>query len=183
MGSKTVKAARFTRNADNGYNTTAANWALIRHSNNANPFTKKYGTSDLNEHDDYTFTYDDNHGEGQDVDIVCVLGKMPDISNDAYKTNGVSRIVQYDWSSLADNIGGLADYRPGTIKLDDVNTTPRLRVFIYGITTPAGVFSVGDTFTISGAPTSEFTVGDNTWLPSGAPDINGTSVSVRGVSL
>ena len=98
---------------------------------------------------------------------------MPDISNDAYKTNGVSRIVQYDWSFLASHIDGQAVYRPSTISIDNVNTTPKLSVYLSGITTPASVFSVGDTFTISGAPT-ELTVGDNTWLPSGSPDINTT---------
>lgn len=177
MATKTIKAARRSIFGNSSHTTEAQNWALIRHSNNANPFTKKYGTSDTNEYDNYTFTYDDNHGEGQDVDIVFNVSSMPDISNDGYKTNGVSRIVQFDWSTVQSGI--TREIVPLNIYLIGVNSAqPYLSIFLDGISDPSQSFSVGDTFTITGAPTSEVTLGNDIFLPSGAPDINNRTFTI-----
>jgi hypothetical protein len=67
------------------------NWGLIRHTSDANPFAAE----DVAYNKTYTYNYD-----GTGVDFVANLAGMVDVNNAEYKTNGVSRIQQFQWNTL-----------------------------------------------------------------------------------
>ena len=81
------------------------NWGLIRHTNDANPFAAE----DVAYNKTYTSNYD-----GTGVDFVANLAGMVDVNNAEYKTNGVSRIQQFQWNTLT-GMGhlGTIDYATG----------------------------------------------------------------------
>ena len=67
------------------------NWGLIRHINDINP----YALEDTLYDKTYTYNYD-----GTGVDFVANIEGMVDVDNAEYKTNGVSRIQQFQWNTL-----------------------------------------------------------------------------------
>ena len=100
MATRTITCCRTarTRAASVNVNFDNKNWGLIRHTSDANPFTSlSYGG---NPDQSFTYTYDDSHGQGEDVDIIFIVSKMIYTDNAGYKTSGVSRINQFDWRSL-----------------------------------------------------------------------------------
>ena len=73
------------------------NWGLIRHNNDANPYT----STDTQVNNNYTYNYD-----GSGVDIIFLAAEMPDVDNSEYKTSGISRIQQLQWNTLP-NMSGM----------------------------------------------------------------------------
>ncbi len=67
------------------------NWGLIRHSNDTNP----YSTTDSAENNSYTCDYD-----GTGVDLVFLAHRTVDMANNEYKTDGMSRLEQFQWNTL-----------------------------------------------------------------------------------
>lgn len=67
------------------------NWGLIRHTNDINP----YALEDTLYDKTYNYNYD-----GTGVDFVANLAGMVDVDSAEYKTNGVSRIQQFQWNTL-----------------------------------------------------------------------------------
>lgn len=67
------------------------NWGLIRHSNDVNP----YSMTDVAENNSYTYNYDSTG-----VDLVFLAHKTVDMDNSEYKTDGISRIEQFQWNTL-----------------------------------------------------------------------------------
>ena len=67
------------------------NWGLIRHTNDINP----YALEDTLYDKTYNYNYD-----GTGVDFVANLAGMVDVDLEEYKTNGVSRIQQFQWNTL-----------------------------------------------------------------------------------
>ena len=73
------------------------NWALKRHMSPTNNFAEEDTNYPMG------FSYPQHGGvdvDGTGVDIVACIGHVPDITNDGYKTNGVSRIQQFQWNTL-----------------------------------------------------------------------------------
>ena len=116
MGSRTISTGRLARvafgNADhmrsNNAQHAATNWGLIRHSNNANPFTSL--TLEGEALQNFTYTFDDTNGQGENVDIIFSTKGMIYTDNAGYKTNGVSRIQQFDWRTLTNGFNTDVDY-------------------------------------------------------------------------
>ena len=94
MATKTITCTRLARTRSRSVhaNFNNGNWGLIRHTNDANPFTSlSYSGTES-----YTYTYDDTNGQGENVDIIFILSGMIYTDNAGYKTSGVSRINQFD---------------------------------------------------------------------------------------
>ena len=78
------------------------NWGLLRHTNNSNPYTVSSSNSrDSSLSANYSYSYD-----GTGVDVVVVSGSYPvGIENHSeFKTNGVTRVRQLDWSNYVSDI-------------------------------------------------------------------------------
>ena len=102
MATKSITCSRIARTKGSAQlaNFNNKNWGLIRHTSDTNPFTSlSYGGVGQ----DFTYTYDDNHGQGENVDIIFILTGMIYTDNAGYKTSGVSRINQFDWRSLTNS--------------------------------------------------------------------------------
>ena len=84
------------------------NWGLIRHNNDVNPFTSVDTLSNY----DYTYNY-----TGSGVDVIFQAASMVDVDNSEYKTDGVSRIQEFQWNTLP-NLSGIE-----TINYTDDPTT------------------------------------------------------------
>lgn len=108
MATKTITCTRLarTKRASTFANHSNTNWGLIRHTSDANPFTSLSYSGTEN----YTYTYDDNHGQGENVDIIFITAGMIYTDNAGYKTSGVSRINQFDWRTLTNS--------PTTVNVD-----------------------------------------------------------------
>lgn len=109
MGTRNITCSRLARTRSRATHAdfNNKNWGLIRHTSNANPFTSlSYGGVGQS----YTYTYDDTNGQGENVDIIFITSKMIYTDNAGYKTNGVSRINQFDWRTLTNS--------PTTVNVD-----------------------------------------------------------------
>ena len=108
MATKTITCTRLarTKRANTFANFNNKNWGLIRHTSDANPFTSLSYSGTEN----YTYTYDNTHGQGENVDIIFITQGMIYTDNAGYKTSGTSRIQQFDWRTLTDS--------PTTVNVD-----------------------------------------------------------------
>jgi hypothetical protein len=98
MGSRSIICTRLarTKQAKSFANFSNGNWGLIRHTSNLNPFSSlSYSGTEA-----HTYTFDDSHGQGENVDIIFITSAMIYTDNAGYKTDGVSRIQQYQWKNL-----------------------------------------------------------------------------------
>lgn len=98
MATKTITCTRLARTRSRATHAdfNNKNWGLIRHTSNVNPFTSlSYGGTE-----NYTYTYDDTNGQGENVDMIFITSGMIYTDNAGYKTSGTSRIQQFDWRTL-----------------------------------------------------------------------------------
>lgn len=101
MGTRNITCTRLarTKQALGSADFANGNWGLIRHTNDANPFTSlSYSGTES-----YTYTYDDTNGQGENVDIIFITSAMIYTDNAGFKTSGTSRIQQFDWRTLTNS--------------------------------------------------------------------------------
>lgn len=72
-------------------NTDAGNWGLVRHTRNLNTYADNATSTQT-----YTSNYD-----GTGVDIIFIAESMVNTNNSEYKTDGASRIEQYQFNGLS----------------------------------------------------------------------------------
>ena len=177
MATRTINTIRKGRlHAEPGaYNYNTGNWGLIRHTNDSNPFTS-LADFDSTTLQSFTYTYDDNNGQGEDVDIIFITSGMIYTGNTEYNnTDGTSRIQQFQWNTL-NNL----PREPVTVS----TIKGRVNSYVFqGNETDNTILvqcasdhglSVGDSFTFSGVKTAPYSAGGNDYIKTGAPDINGT---------
>lgn len=157
------------------YDYDMGNWGLIRHTNQSNPFTS-VADFDSTTLQSFTYTYDDNHGQGEDVDIIFITSRMIYTGNTEYNNeDGTSRIQQFQWNTLNNLprepvIVGAIKGRVNSYVFNGAETNNTILVTC---SSPHGL-SVGDSITLSGIETAPFSAGGNDYIKTGAPDINGT---------
>jgi hypothetical protein len=167
MATRTINTQRKSRlHQTNLSDFTNGNWGLIRHTSNSNPFTSLPDTNSTTT-EAHTYTYDDNHGQGEDVDIIFITGGMIYTGNTEYQnSDGTSRIQQFQWNTL-NNLPNQVVTVSGVIARP---STDRIQI---NTVTPHGL-SVGDTITLSGVETAPYSIGNDVYIPAGSPDVNDT---------
>ena len=178
MATRTINTQRLGRIHDsNAINYNMGNWGLIRHTNNSNPFTSvaDFDSSTLQS---FTYTYDDNHGQGENVDIIFILSGMIWTDNPGYQnSDGTSRIQQFQWNTLNNLPNMLTDITSVIARVTSFVSPSTGQDWINEVVINVGTnhgLSVGDTVTLSGLPTAPFSIGSDVYLPEGVPDLNGT---------
>jgi len=89
--SKIVQVRRASKTAAHNTFDVVGNWGLIRHSSATNNITTMDQISNM------TYTYNQ---DGTGVDLVFIASSVCHLDDPEFQTSGVSRIQQYDWSTL-----------------------------------------------------------------------------------
>jgi hypothetical protein len=176
MATRTINTVRKGRlHASTAHNLDMGNWGLIRHTNDSNPFTS-LADFDSTTLQSYTYTYDDNHGQGEDVDIIFITSGMIYTGNTEYNNaDNTSRIQQFQWNTLNNLPRIPVDVTAikGRVNSYVFNGVETDNTILVSCSTAHGL-SVGDSVTLSGIQTAPFSIGSDEYIKTGAPDINGT---------